>query len=129
MVDDQATTFDSILQELIAQGSIRAAVLVSADGLPLAAATPMNAARPKVFDPDELAAMVSLVRDVVETTQRRLAMSAVDEVSVVAEDRVRLVCRYFTVGSEAMILAVVAPPQQTYRRLTNQAIRAIRDAW
>ncbi|MBL7063182.1 MAG: hypothetical protein ISS49_03095 [Anaerolineae bacterium] len=49
-----------------------------------------------------------------------------DEVTIYDRDRVRLVCRYLTVGRERLILAALVPPGRCYRRVTNQAIRRIR---
>ena len=130
MVHNQVTSFESILHDLADQGGFQAVALVSADGLPLAWATAeKNRASRRPFEEDELAAMVSLVRDVIEMAQKRLGMGAVDEVSVVTDEHQRLVCRYFEAGSEALILVLVAPPRQTYRRLTSVAIRAIQRAW
>jgi predicted regulator of Ras-like GTPase activity (Roadblock/LC7/MglB family) len=129
MAENWLAPFEAVVQELVGQGGFQAAVLVSADGLPLSYATCAQDWGAGADAADAVSAMLSLVKDVVDMAQTRLGMGAVDEVSVVTEDRKRLACRYFLAGSEAMILAVAASPQHAYRRLTNRAIRTIQRAW
>jgi len=107
-----------VLHEMNEEGHFKASILVSMEGLPLSAAS-------SPFDTEMLAAMVALVRNTVEQARENIGLDEVDEVSVVQGDKMRLICRYFSVGEEDVILAVIAPPYQTYRRLTNQAIRRI----
>jgi hypothetical protein len=42
------------------------------------------------------------------------------------ENQTRLVSRYFPSEDKRLILALLVPKGQAYRRLTNQAIREIR---
>lgn len=107
------------LQELAAQGQFEAVVLVGEEGLPLAIGS-------SGYSAETVAAMVALVKSHVQRTQMELELGILDEVSIVAEDKVRLVCRYFSVGAEALTLAVMVPPHQSYRHLTNQAIKKIK---
>jgi hypothetical protein len=58
-----------------------------------------------------------------------MGLDELDEVSIAQADKMRLICRHFSVGEERVILAAIAPPHQTYRRLTNRAIKRIRSAW
>jgi len=111
-----------VLHELNEEGNFRASVLVSVEGLPLSAAS-------SPFDTEVLAAMVTLVRNTVEQARENIGLDDVDEVSVVQGNKMRLICRSFSVGEEDVTLAIIAPPYQTYRRLTNQAIRRIRLGW
>ena len=120
MGDEQAY-LDGILREMNEDGRFKASVLVSAEGLPISSAF-------SPFDAEMLAAMVTLVRSTVEQARENIGLDEVDEVSVVQADKMRLVCRYFFVGGEELILAVVAPPHQTYRRLTNRALSRIKKA-
>lgn len=98
-------------------------MLASSDGLPIATV-------PSDYDPDITAAMVALLRRVARETQDQVGLSQLDEVSARASDKIRLVCRYFNVGGEDFILAVVVPSEQRYyRRLTNRAIKELKLAW
>lgn len=120
----EPSTFETILQEINAQGEFVASVLASEDGLPIAAAP-----TPSPYDADTIAAMVTLVKDFITQAQARIGLAEVDEVSIIVGDRSRLVCRYFTAGAQPFVLTVLAPPHQSYRRLTTRAVREIQAAW
>jgi predicted regulator of Ras-like GTPase activity (Roadblock/LC7/MglB family) len=119
---DQQTYLDLLLREMNGAGHFRASVLVSSDGLPLS-----SVASP--FDMEIMAATVTLVGHTIEQAREKIGLDEVDEVSVVQADKMRLICRHFSMGGEQVILAAIAPPHQTYRRLTNRAIKAIQKAW
>lgn len=115
-------SFIRILEEIKDQGHFMASILVSAEGLPVASVS-------APFDTDTVAAMAALVKNVVRQAQTQLGLAQVDEVSIVDNDKIRLTCRYFVADGEELILAIVALPYQSYRRLTNRAIREIRRFW
>lgn len=116
--------FEAILTQMNRDGSFIASVLASDAGLPVAAAP-----SPSLYDASTVAAMVTLIKDFIQQTQARLDLARVDEVSIVVDDRSRLICRYFEAAGESFVLAVIAPPHQSYRRLTSRAIREIRAEW
>lgn len=118
-----ATTFEQTLEKINSEGNFRASVLASSDGLPIAAAA-------SPYDAELTAAMVALLRSVAQQTRRQVGMAQLDEVSVRASDRLRLICRCFQMDGEDFILAVVVPSRQRYyRRQTNRAVRELRLAW
>jgi predicted regulator of Ras-like GTPase activity (Roadblock/LC7/MglB family) len=119
---DREARLARILRRMNDEGRFKASVLVSAEGLPLSSVS-------SPFDVETMAAMVALVRNVVERARENIGLDEVDEVSVVQADKMRLICRCFLAGDEELVLAVVAPPYQTYRRLTNRALRDIQRAW
>jgi hypothetical protein len=49
------------------------------------------------------------------------------EVAVRGNDKMRLISRYFTIGDETLILVLVAPHNQPYRKLTNQVIKTLKE--
>lgn len=118
----QEMTFTRILHNMNEVGNFKASFLVDVQGLPVAAVT-------SSYDTDTASAMAALVRNVIEQAQTRIELAEADEVAVRGNDKMRLVSRYFTVGDETLILVVVAPPKQPYRRLTNRAIKALQAAW
>ena len=118
------SAFEKILIDLNSQGQFTASVLVSEDGLPVA-----SAPTPSPYDAETMAAMVAMVKDFILQTQERLGLAQVDEVSMVVGDRSRLVCRYFEAEQQPFVLAVFAPPNVSYRRLTTHAVREIQSAW
>jgi predicted regulator of Ras-like GTPase activity (Roadblock/LC7/MglB family) len=115
-------SFEETLERINTEGGFEASILASSDGLPIATA-------PSGYDTDTTAAMVALLRTVARETQDQVGMAQLDEVSALAGDRIRLVCRYFRADDEDFILAVVVPPRRCYRRLTNRAIKEITEAW
>lgn len=117
------TSFEQTLETINAEGHFEASVLASSDGLPIATV-------PSDYDTEITAAMVALLKSVARETQNHVGMGQLDEVCVRASDNIRLVCRSFSVDDEDFILAVVVPRRRRYyRRVTNQAIKAIKLAW
>ena len=109
------------LQAMNETGQFEAAVLTSAEGLPIIT-IPTN------YDSHVAAAIVAMLRKISDRAENQLGMAEVDEVTIYGRDRVRLVCRYIPSGDgeNKLILAVMVAPGQSYRRVTNRAIRQIR---
>jgi predicted regulator of Ras-like GTPase activity (Roadblock/LC7/MglB family) len=119
---EQAGFLDLVLRQMNDEGGFKASVLVSSEGLPITSVS-------SPFDIEMMAAMVTLVGNTVEQARKSIGLDELDEVSLVQADRTRLICRRFSVSKEQVILATIAPPDRTYRRLTNRAIKRIRSAW
>ncbi len=118
------SVYDTILAQLNRAGDFTASVLVSEDGWPIAEASASSA-----LDSRTIAAMMALVRDFVQQTRQQLGLGAVDEVSIVIDDRSRMVCRYFGINDKSFVLVVMAQPGHTYRRLTSKAVQEITTMW
>ena len=119
---DRQGYLDLVLHQMNEAGNFKASVLVSSDGLPLSSVS-------SPFDAEMMAATVALLGDTVEQARENMGLDELDEVSVVQANKMRLICRHFCIGEEQVILAVIAPPYQTYRRLTNRALRQISQEW
>ena len=115
----QPTSLKEILCEMNADGRFEVVILASQDGL-------LIATEPADYDSEVTAATVALLRKVSSETREQLGMAALDEVTIRSNDRVRLVCRYLSVGEQGLILVALVPPDRYYRRATNHAIRQIR---
>ena len=100
-------------------GQFEVVILASKDGL-------LIATEPSGYDSEVTAATVALLRKVSSEAQGQLGMAPLDEVALRGRDRVRLVCRYLTVGEQELILAALVPPGGYYRRATNRAIGQMR---
>jgi predicted regulator of Ras-like GTPase activity (Roadblock/LC7/MglB family) len=116
------TLFNKILQDMNEVGQFTASFLVDSQGFPVAAVT-------SDYDAETASVMVSQVRNAIEQMLIRINLSEADEVTTRGNDNTRLISRYFRLGDEGLILVVVAPPNRSYRKLTNQAIRAIKATW
>jgi predicted regulator of Ras-like GTPase activity (Roadblock/LC7/MglB family) len=112
------TGLKEILETMQQSGGFRAAVLASAEGLPIASVSAEQ-------DGAVAAAMAALLQRVSREAKEELGMDDLDEVMLRTESQTRLVSRYFDTGERRLILAVLVPKGSPYRRLTNRAIREI----
>lgn len=112
-------TLAGILNEMNDVGDFEISVLTSDEGLPIATAPPDH-------DSELAAAMVALLQKVSNDAQSQIGMALVDEVTIRDQNRFRLVCRRIVVGQEELILSAIVPPDHYYRRVTNRAIKRIR---
>ena len=113
-----------VLQDMNQQGDFPIAIITDRQGFPIA-----SAAAPEQ-DPETQSAVVALVQKTATQASHQLGMASTDEISLYDTRGRRLVCRPFTVNNYELILAVVIPDkQQSYRRLTNKAVREIRQRW
>ncbi len=111
-----------IVQQLSQQHGFTAVVLTDASGFPLASSLGGGSA-------EAPAAMAALIQRVAEQARSHVGLGAMDEVTMNDEAGQRLVCRWFSAGSHKLILAIKVPPQMSYRRATNQAVKQIKEAW
>ena len=114
-------TFIEILNEMNQEGGFSRSVLATSEGLPIASA-PVNP------DSELDSAMVALLQQVAAETRNQLNLPPIDELTIRAENKLHLICRTINTGSDLMILGVIVPPGQLYRRVTNKAINRIRGA-
>ncbi|MFO8035122.1 MAG: roadblock/LC7 domain-containing protein [Anaerolineales bacterium] len=117
---DQATPFVDILTQMNEEGGFQQSVLVTGEGLPIAAA-------PDPVKGESVGALVALLHQVSRDIQTQLDLRGVNEVTILDDDRIRLVCRGIACQGDTLILAALVPPDQYYRRVTNRAIRRIRN--
>lgn len=112
-------SFVEILEEMNRTGGFERSVLATSEGLPIASS-------PENPDMELASAMIALLQKVSVETQDHLGMEPVDEVVIRTQDQVHLVCRTINSGSDWLSLCAVVPPGRFYRRVTNRAVRKIR---
>ena len=117
--DQGSLSFTEILEEMNRSGGFTRSVLATSEGLPIAS-SPQNP------DMELASAMIALLQQVSAETQDHLGMKPVDEVVIRTQDHVHLVCRTINSGSDWLSLCAVVPPGHVYRRVTNRAVRRIR---
>ena len=116
---------NQILQEACQEGQFAAAVLASLEGFLIAAASPAPTG-----DAEIVAAMVAYLRDAAQRARTQLGLSPLDELVIRDQDNHLVVCRSVAVDDKnTLILMVLAPGRQAYRRLTNIAIQRICTTW
>jgi predicted regulator of Ras-like GTPase activity (Roadblock/LC7/MglB family) len=119
-----STELAKILATMNNQGGFPIAIVTDRHGFPIA-----SAAMPGE-DPEIQSAVVALVQKTASQVQNQLGMAQTDEISMFDTEGRRLVCRPFYANGHNMILAVLVPDRhQSYRRLTNTAVNAIKRQW
>ncbi len=119
-----STELSEILAEMNKQGNFPISVLTDQQGFPIASAADPGQ------NPDTQSAVVAMVQKTASQVSTKLGMSQTDEISVYDTQGRRLVCRPFSANQHEMILAVlVTDRNQSYRRLTTQAVNAICKVW
>ena len=114
----------ALLADMNEQGGFPIAILADQQGFPIASAATVDQ------DPQSQAAMVALIQKTVAQVRNQLGLTQTDEISLYDMAGRRLVCRPFRVNGHDMILAVLVPDKhQSYRRLTNKVINAVRRQW
>ncbi len=109
---------ESVLQKINEEGEFKASIISTLEGFTLAS-------KFSEFDDVVISAISVIVQDVSAKAQRFIGFNRMDEVSLVDDDKFRLVCREFEAIGRKFVLTVVVPPYKTYRRLTNIALRDI----
>jgi predicted regulator of Ras-like GTPase activity (Roadblock/LC7/MglB family) len=110
------------MADIVALGTYEAAHLFSDEGLPIAQAS--NAAGQEV-NLDRLAELAILFQDVRRMASVMGGISRLREVIIEGENHRKIVFRFFQAFGQQVILAVVVPPQKTYRQKTNELEKLI----
>lgn len=119
-----SSRLSEILQEMNEAGGFSIAVLTDRHGFPLASAAGQG------NDPDTQSAVVALIQKTASQATSQMGIGQTDEITLFDNEGNRLVCRPFDVNGYQLILAVrIDDRHKAYRRLTNQAIRKISQAW
>ena len=114
-------TFVEILNDMNQEGGFSRSVLATSEGLPIASA-PVNP------DSELASAMVAMLQQAASELRNQFQLPQIDEFTIRAVNKLHLICRMIKIDSDMMILGVVVPPGQLYRRVTNKAITRIREA-
>ncbi len=115
---------NQLLNQLNQEGGFLISVLTDNQGFSLAAAVSNG------MDSDVQSAVVAQVQKIAAQVGRQLGMAQASEIVLNDSNGQRLVCRPFHINGHDLILAVTVPDKvQSYRRVTNKAIEAIRQVW
>lgn len=110
------TNIENILETLLSDGGFLCAVVAAKDGLPLAMVGRA--------DTELMAAVAASMRDLAER-----AHPALTEIITRDAQGGLIVIRYFAVDKDPLLLSISVPFKRAHRRLTNRAIRQIKQIW
>jgi predicted regulator of Ras-like GTPase activity (Roadblock/LC7/MglB family) len=102
---------------LCRQGGFQAAVVASADGLPVAEAG---------AESETAAAVAAVLPNLVGRVPHLFPL---DEIVILGQAAHRVVCRYFSSRGDKLILVVLSKTGVPYRRRTGEALRALQRVW
>lgn len=111
-----------VLMSLNTAGGFLVTVLTDAEGLVLASAPSPG------WDADKQAAVVALIQRTARQVQI-VSLGAVDEICIRDVNGRRLICRPFELDGHVLLLSILAEEGKPYRRLTNAAVRGVRQVW
>jgi predicted regulator of Ras-like GTPase activity (Roadblock/LC7/MglB family) len=105
-------------------GGFPISVLTDSQGLTIASAAGDG------MDAERQSAVAAFLHKAVLQVSKQLGMAGADEISFFDSNGRHLVCRFFTVSEQGLILAVMVPERnQAHRRVTQQAVSRIQKIW
>jgi len=113
-------TFVEILNDMNQEGGFSRSVLATSEGLPIAST-------PGTPDSELASVMVAMLQQAASEIRNQFQLSPIDELTIRTNNNLHLICRMIKIDSDLMILGVIVPPGQLYRRVTNKAINRIRE--
>lgn len=114
------------MREILRSGQYEAAHLFSSEGLPLATARNVTE---DVTSPgtehEQIAELAILFHNVRRMAAAMAGLATLREIIIEGVTRRKFVFRFFQAFGQEVILAVVVPPNTTYRKVTNELEKLI----
>jgi predicted regulator of Ras-like GTPase activity (Roadblock/LC7/MglB family) len=101
-----------------------ATVLTDGDGLPL-----VSSLQDETRLDEMLASVAPLIKRTVQRSNERAGFSEAYEIVINNNDQSKLVCRFFEINNQALILICVVPTKRAHRLVMNQIIRVVSENW
>lgn len=111
---------EEFMNEVIDQGNYEMAYLFSQEGLPMAEVKGKN-----LVPEDRLVEMSILFQQIKKMADVMGGISQLREIIVEGNNRRKIIFRFFAGFDQSLVIALVVPPQKTYRGLTNKLVRII----
>jgi predicted regulator of Ras-like GTPase activity (Roadblock/LC7/MglB family) len=122
--DSGSVLMNRLLAAVNEAGGFPISILTDSQGLTIASAAKDGR------DPERQSAVAAFLHKAVLQVSKQLGMAGADEISLFDSNGQHLVCRFFTVNEQGLILAVIVPERgQAYRRVTQQAVSRIQKIW
>ncbi len=116
--------FSRILADMNLEGGFPISVLTDGEGFPIASSSEEG------MDTEKQAAVVAQIQRAVNQVRSELGFGQTEEIIFFDTNGQKLILRMFNANRYEMLLVVmVRGKNRTHRRLTNSAIRGIRENW
>jgi hypothetical protein len=122
MKDDLAPQerIENFMKEVIELGNYEMAYLLSQEGLLLA-----QSKADEIIPEDRLVEMSVLFQGIQQMADVMAGISEIKELAIEGTNKRRIIFRFFNAFDQSVTLALIIPPQKSYRGLTNRLVRLI----
>lgn len=118
--DSPQLKIETFMSEVINLGNYETAYLISEEGLTLA-----HKNKDEIVHEDRLVEMGVIFQDIQKMADVMGKISEIKELTLEGNNKRKIIFRFFYAFDQKVILALVIPPQKTYRGLTNKLVRLI----
>jgi hypothetical protein len=111
---------ENFMAEVVKLGNYETAYLLSEEGLALA-----HNLADEVVPEERLVEMSVLFQDIQKMADVMGGIDEINELIIEGHNKRKIIFRFFNAFDQHVILALIVPPQKTYRGLTNRLVRLI----
>ncbi len=111
---------ENFMKEVIELGNYEMAYLLSQEGLLLA-----QSKADEIIPEDRLVEMSVLFQGIQQMADVMAGISEIKELAIEGTNKRRIIFRFFNAFDQSVTLALIIPPQKSYRGLTNRLVRLI----
>jgi hypothetical protein len=111
---------EEFMREVIELGNYEMAYLLSQEGLLLA-----QSKTDEIIPEDRLVEMSVLFQEIQQMADVMAGISEIKELAIEGSNKRKIIFRFFNAFGQSVTLALIVPPQKSYRGLTNKLVRII----
>lgn len=111
---------ENFMKEVIELGNYEMAYLLSQEGLLLA-----QSKADEIIPEERLVEMSVLFQEIQQMADVMAGISEIKELAVEGSNKRKIIFRFFNAFDQSVSLALIIPPQKSYRGLTNRLVRLI----
>jgi len=111
---------ENFMKEVIELGNYEMAYLLSQEGLLLA-----QSKTDEIVPEDRLVELSVLFQEIQKMADVMAGISEIKELVIEGYNKRKIIFRIFNAFDQTVTLALIVPPQKTYRGLTNKLVRII----
>lgn len=111
---------ESFMKEVIELGNYEMAYLLSQEGLLLA-----QSKSAEIIPEDRLVEMSITFQEIEQMADVMAGIDEIKELALEGSNKRKIIFRFFKAFGQSVALALIIPPQKSYRGLTNRLVRLI----